>query len=396
MNAMRDYLWLAMRNLRHRPKRSWLTIIGILIGMAAVVALVALGQGFQQAINREFESFGYNAIMILSGSEGYYGWLGLATFQLDLDSLRRLEGVEAVGALLFRTPYVKTATKEGYLPVYGMDPELIRYFPGYYTTKAGRTWKGGETQTALLGSEVADDLGLSLGDRFLIEQPEFEFEVIGILKERADPDYNNAIRIPLPTLQKITGEQEKYSFVLVKAKEGYDVKEVASQLKRHLKEERGKEDLSVQTMEELRDLMGSIVGIVQAFLGGIAAIALLVGGIGIMNTMYMAVLERTREIGVMKAVGARRRDILMLFLLESGFMGLVGGLLGTTLGLGISFSTTILLRAFVKEAAFLEASASAGLILGALAFSFALGALSGLLPARNAAKLPPVEALRYE
>lgn len=393
-----DYLQLALRNLRHRPKRSWLTIIGILIGMAAVVALVALGQGFQQAIDREFEAFGYDVIIIMGGGEAYYGWL--ATFELNLEALRRTEGVETAGGMLFKTPYIKAvapqAQKEGFLPVYGLEPELMQAFPGYYATKAGSILKAGETRIAVLGSDVANDLGLSVGDRLIIERSEFEFEVVGILKERADPDYNDAIYVPLQMLQEIVGEKEKFSYVLAKAKEGYDVKEVAGRIKRQLKEERGKDDLNVQTMEELRDLRGNILGIVQAFLGGIAAIALLVGGIGVMNTMYMAVLERTREIGVMKAVGARRRDILTLFLLESGFMGLVGGLLGTLLGLGISIGATLLVKLFVKEAGFLEVGASVGLIAGALILSFVLGALSGLLPARNAARLPPVEALRYE
>jgi putative ABC transport system permease protein len=391
---MRDYLSLAMRNLRHRPKRSWLTIIGILIGMAAVVALVSLGQGFQQAIDREFEGFGYNVIWVMGGGSLQYSWT--STFELDLNSVQKIEGVAMSGAMLWKTPYVQTEEKEGFLPVYGLEPSLMKDFSGYYAPKVGTILKDGETRTAVLGSDVAEDLGLSVGDRLIIERPEYEFTVVGILKERADPDFNDSIYIPLSVLQEIVGETEKFSFVLIKTKDGYDVKEVADRTEKQLKEERGKDDLNIQTMEELRDLMGNIIGIAQAFLGGIAAIALLVGSVGVMNTMYMAVLERTREIGVMKAIGARRRDILALFLLESGFMGLVGGLLGTALGLGISIGTTLLVRTLTKEARFLEAAISVELIVSALVLSFVLGALSGWLPARNAAKLPPVEALRYE
>ncbi len=391
---MCDYLLLAMRNLRHRPKRSWLTIIGILIGMAAVVALVSLGQGFQQAIDREFEGFGYNVIWIMGGGSFQYSWT--STFELDLTSLQKIDGVAMAGAMLWKTPYVKTEKKEGFLPVYGLEPSLMRDFSGYYAPKVGTILKDGETRTAVLGSDVAEDLGLSVGDRLIIERPEYEFTIVGILKERADPDFNDSIYIPLPVLQEIVGETEKFSFVLIKTKDGYEVKEVADSIEKQLKDERGKDDLTVQTMEELRDLMGNIIGIAQAFLGGIAAIALLVGSIGVMNTMYMAVLERTREIGVMKAIGARRRDILTLFLLESGFMGLVGGFLGTLLGLGISIGTMLLVRTLTKEARFLEAAISVELMASALVLSFVLGALSGWLPARNAAKLPPVEALRYE
>jgi putative ABC transport system permease protein len=391
---VRDFLWLAVRNLRHRPKRSWLTIVGILIGMAAVVALVALGQGFQQAIDREFEGFGYNVIMVMGGGDLHYSWT--ATFEFDPTVLRQLEGVETAGGMLFKTPYVKTPKQEGFLPVYGLEPAMMQDFSGYYATKAGRLFQEETGREAVLGSDVAHDLGLSLGDRLVIERPEFEFTVVGILRERADPDYNDSICIPLKMLQEIVGERDKYSFVLVKTKDGAVVQEVADRIKQDLKDNRGKDDLNVRTMEELRDLMGNILGIAQAFLGGIAAIALLVGGIGVMNTMYMAVLERTREIGVMKAVGAQRRDILTLFLLESGFMGLVGGILGTMLGAGISMGAVFLVKLFVKEASFMEAGVSFELTAGALIFAFILGALSGWLPARNAAKLAPVEALRYE
>ncbi|RLE27972.1 hypothetical protein DRJ54_07185, partial [Candidatus Acetothermia bacterium] len=135
---------------------------------------------------------------------------------------------------------------------------------------------------------------------------------------------------------------------------------------------------------------------VQAFLAGIAGSAIRGGGIGVMNTMYTAVLERTREIGVMKAVGARDSQVLLMFLYESGLMGLAGGILGLLVGLGVAMAAASLVsRIFQMEGGF-SAVASPGLILGALAFSFAIGAISGLLPARRAAALPPVEALRYE
>jgi len=175
----------------------------------------------------------------------------------------------------------------------------------------------------------------------------------------------------------------------------HDVNSIAKEVRRLVKEQRGKDDLNVHTTGEMLDLMQNLVGILQAALGGIAAISLLVGGVGVMNTMYTAVLERTREIGVMKAVGARRRHILMLFLLESGFMGLIGGLLGAFVGLGIALGIKLLAPIFLPGTA-LEVGFSPGLLLGVLVFSFVLGALSGFFPAREAAKLPPVEALRYE
>ncbi len=397
-----DNIRFSVRNLRHRPKRSWLTILGILIGVAAVIALVSLGQGMQRSITQEFEAFGYNVVMIAGHGEHRLGMgalLGAHTFRLDLTPLKKIPGVEAIGGVLIKTPYVSAGRREGYLLTWGMAPELMQAFGNYYKPELGRALKPGETQTAVLGSIVAKDLGLSVGDKFVIET--LEFEVVGILEKRADPDVNYAIMVPIATLQELVGERERLSLVLIRTAQqhaghaGHDAASVAKEVRRVVKELRGKDDLNVHTTGEMLDLMQNLVGILQAALGGIAAISLLVGGVGVMNTMYTAVLERTREIGVMKAVGARRRHILTLFLLESGFMGLVGGLLGALVGLGIAVGIKLLAPIFMPGTT-LEVGFSPGLMLGVLGFSFVLGALSGFLPARAAAKLPPVEALRYE
>ncbi|OGF53350.1 MAG: hypothetical protein A2Z21_07895 [Candidatus Fraserbacteria bacterium RBG_16_55_9] len=391
-----DNIRLAFRNLRQRPKRSWLTILGILIGVAAVVALVSLGEGMQQSINREFEAFGYNVVMITGHSEHRLGEGALAganTFKLDLKPLETVHGVEAVGGVLIKTPYVSAGKREGYLLTWGIAPELMQAFPAYYKPEVGRTFQAGEPNAATLGSNVAKDLGLSVGDRFIVETQ--EFEVVGILERRNDPDVNYAIFIPIQTMQELTEEREKISYVMIRTIRDHDVRDTASAIKEIVREQRGKDDLNVHTTEDMRDLMQNLVGILRAALGGIAAISLLVGGVGVMNTMYTAVLERTREIGVMKAVGARRRHILRLFLLESAFMGLVGGLLGVLIGLGIAVVIKYVAPLFIAGTT-LEVGFSPGLILGVLGFSFVLGAVSGFMPARSAAALPPVEALRYE
>ncbi|MEM4247591.1 MAG: ABC transporter permease, partial [Candidatus Woesearchaeota archaeon] len=162
---------------------------------------------------------------------------------------------------------------------------------------------------------------------------------------------------------------------------------------RHQKE--GREDFSVQSSTELIESFMKVLFIIQAVFVGIAAISLLVGGIGIMNTMYTAVLERTREIGVMKAIGARNKDILALFLIESGFLGAAGGIIGIIIGSGISKIVEVAVNAQYGANTIL-AVFPPYLLVGALLFSFGVGAVSGLLPARRASKLKPVDALRYE
>jgi putative ABC transport system permease protein len=184
----------------------------------------------------------------------------------------------------------------------------------------------------------------------------------------------------------------------VQVKKGFDPDKVAGDIKKYLRKSRGQkegeEDFTVQTSEQLAESFSTVFTIVQVVLIGLASISLLVGGIGIMNTMFTSVLERTREIGVMKAIGARNSDIMKIFLIEAGLLCTIGGGIGIILGIGIS-----------KLIQYVAAQAGMGiiqayfpwyLIVGALAFSFLVGTLSGIFPARRAAKLKPVDALRYE
>ncbi len=392
-----DNIQFAIRNMLHRPKRSWLTIIGILIGVAAVVSLISLGEGMKDSINKEFEAFGYNVVMITAHSEHRLGMGQLAgshNFKFDWSPLAtQVKGIEAVGGVLISTLYVRAGKREGYLMNWGLDKSLVEAFPAYYTPAAGRIFNADERLAAVLGADMAHDLGLAVGDLFNIEAE--EFTVIGILEKRNDPDVNRSIFLPMQTMQELLQETQKISYVLIRTAQGADVKAIANAVRTLAKEQRGKDDLNVHTTADMKDLMQSLVGILRAVLSGIAAISLLVGGLGVMNTMYTAVLERTREIGVMKAVGARRRQVLGFFVLESGFMGLVGGLLGSLAGLGIAWGVQYIAPLVVEDAA-VDVSFSLWLFLAAWVSSFALGAVAGWLPARKAAALPPVEALRYE
>ncbi|MCR4404042.1 MAG: ABC transporter permease [Candidatus Acetothermia bacterium] len=394
---IKDYLGLAVRSMSHRQKRSWLTIIGILIGITAVVALVSLGQSMQRAVNKQFQQFGYNLITIYPGGlRGSYRGPYSATFELDTDLIASVDGVEAVEAMLYKSAYIRGGEPpdeiEGFLPVVGLSPGITKVF-SQFKLEQGRFFTETDHYTAILGQSVPKDLGIGVGEQVEIEGQ--AFEVVGLLAESGLGNNNSGIFIPLEALWEILGDRGKVSMVWAKVGQGYDAEVVAERLKAGLKEARGKEDFTVQTIEDLQKLIGQAIGILQAFLGGIAGISLLVGGIGVMNTMYTAVLERTREIGVMKAVGAKDSHIMWLFLIESGFMGLVGGAIGTALGLGMDILAVVITKRFIQTNV-LEFGISAWLVIGALAFSFVIGALSGLLPARSAAKLKPVEALRYE
>ena len=221
--------------------------------------------------------------------------------------------------------------------------------------------------------------------------------MIGLLKKGA-AFINNAILVNEDDLKKIVPKSDELSAIVAQLNPGEKPSEVAERVLKTIRRDRhqkeGFEDVTVSTSEDLIDSINTILGVVQAVFIGIAAISLLVGGIGIMNTMYTSVMERTRDIGIMKAIGARNSDILWIFLLESGLLGMAGGIIGVLIGIGLSK----LVESFGQDMVgnVLHASFPWTLIVGALLFSFVIGVLSGVLPARQASKMQPVEAFRSD
>jgi len=233
------------------------------------------------------------------------------------------------------------------------------------------------------------------GDKILINGK--EFEVASILEPIGNPSDDQNVIMSFEDAQELFNIGDRVDAIVVQIKEGEDINLVAEDVGKKLRKSRGvtekTQDFSISTPEELLKSFGTILNIITAFLSGIAAISLLVGGIGIMNTMYTSVVERTREIGVMKAIGARNKDIMLIFLIESGLLGLVGGILGAIIGLGMAFGVSSLASSFLGEN-ILAVSISWPLLIFAVAFSFAIGTLSGIMPAIQASRLNPVEALR--
>lgn len=213
-----------------------------------------------------------------------------------------------------------------------------------------------------------------------------------------NPQDDSQVYIPIDTYMDIIGGKRDYGFIMAQVSNSAEVDSIAESLKKDLRKERdvkkGEEDFTVQTTQQAIDSFSTILNVVQAVLIGLATISLLVGGVGIMNTMYTSVMERTREIGIMKAIGAKNSSIVTIFLIEAGVLGLVGGAIGTAIGV-----TAGKLVEFVASSAgysILKISFSPGLIAFSILFSFIVGAIAGILPAIRASRLKPVEALRYE
>jgi len=402
-----DYLKFALSTFSQRRLRSWLTILGIFIGIAAVVALISLSAGMQSAITKEFENVGSDRIIVSPGG-GSLGPMGseLAATKLSIDDVDAIEGVqgtEVVAGVLSKTKQVTFEEKSKTTAIFGTptEPTARKYIEtmSFFEIEKGRQLKDSDTYSAIIGNNVAYDYfekDIKTGDHITISNT--VFEVVGIQKSASSPMHNAMVRIPLDTARDLFDEPTEVSSIFVKVQKGFEPTDVAADIEKKLRKEhdvdKGEEDFSVQTAEQLIATFKAILLVVQAVFIGIAAISLVVGGIGIMNTMYTSVLERTREIGIMKAVGAKNSDVLLIFLIESGMIGLVGGIVGVAIGIGISKTAELITVSMGITA--LQASLSPVLIFGALAFSFVIGALSGAAPAFQAAKMKPVDALRYK
>ena len=412
---VRDFLALAGRSILHRKLRSWLTVIGIFIGITAVVALISIGLGLEKTVTSQVEKlFGYNSFLLVGGDPFSRHGRSEEAFQLDLEQVRGVDGVVAVAAVRQESGFVVGLADEsgkalkGFLPVMGLSPEMATEFRSFIgdlsLEKGGRFFVSSDTQQAILGNAVAKQLGAILGSTIQIEDR--PFLVIGVLNAVASggsdggfsagammPETDDMLFVPFAMMDRLFKPSNEVLLTLVKTAEGTDVQVIADRVEAALKDA-GYKDVSSVTYNDISKQIGTVMGAVSGFLAGIAGISLLVGGVGVMNTMYTSVLERTREIGVMKAVGATNGHVLAIFLIESGLMGLVGGAVGVVFGLLLSGVAGVIIRtAFSVN---FVSVVSPVLILGTLLFSFLIGAIAGLLPARRAAKLPPVDALRYE
>lgn len=396
---IKDFFKLSFNNLVHRKLRSWLTIIGILIGIAAVTALISVSSGMNQAIEREFSKVGSDKITVSPGAGGVQigpgsamGSSGELTTE-DLEVIEGIRGVDAAEPMLYEMAKIKAHGEEFYATTAGSRPEMLEVF-GDYELEKGRNIRDGDKYKAVIGYQLSkNSLDSPLNLRNKIDINGYDFRVVGILEKIGNPVDDNSIMIPLETSREIFDEPEKVSAIMVDTIDSFDVNEVAEDIEEELEDFRGVEDFSVTTMEQIQEMVSGIIGLIGSILLGVAAISLLVGGVGIMNTMYTSVIERTKEIGIMKAIGAKNEHILILFLIESGLLGIVGGICGVLLGIvmaqGVAF--------FAAGSSIpIEAAITPELIIGALLFSFFVGALAGGLPARKASKLKPVDALRYE
>ncbi len=399
----------AFESLSANKLRSGLTILGIVIGVGAVIALVSIGRGAENTITGSIQGIGTNLIFVIrGGSEEVRNPkpLTLGDASAIADPFQA-PSVSAVAPILQGQGQISFGGESTITTLQGVTPE---YAPVRNTVVAEGEFINeshilGQASVVLLGPDVAERLfgrtsGL-VGETVRIEgQP---FRVIGVLEPRGGSAFNNqddVAMIPLTTAQVRLlrrSTRDRVDMLMVQALSARDVprasEEIAQILRTRHRTTIGADDFTILTQQDFLDTARTITSVLTIFLGGIAAISLLVGGIGIMNIMLVSVTERTREIGLRKALGARKIDILVQFLTESSVLSLIGGLIGIFLGWAISVVVGSIAAA---NDAPIDPAVGIDTVLLATIFSTAVGLFFGLYPANRAASLEPVEALRYE
>ncbi|MBI2651627.1 ABC transporter permease [Candidatus Woesearchaeota archaeon] len=403
---IKDYVKYALENFRKRKLRSWLTLIGIFIGIAAVVSLISLTQGLQKSVDEQFAALGADKIFIQPKTgfvaPGSSSITNILT-EDDVKQIKKVNGVNEAISIVLQNVKVEFNDKVRFHQLISIptDEGKKLYDETYHLKiKNGRDLGKNDKFKVLVGASFAEDdifsPNIKVGDKIKIN--DIEFKVAGSYERIGNNADDRLLFITEDAMKAIFKADEKADFIIARASKGSKPKDVSIRIEKELRKfrnlEEGKEDFTVQTSEDLVKAIGNILTIIQAVLVGIALISLLVGAVGITNTMYTAVLERTREIGIMKAIGARNSDILKIFLIESGLLGIVGGLIGVVLGVGFSKLVEIIVA--LTGNTFLKASFPWYLIIVSLLFAFFIGAISGILPALQASKLNPVDALRYE
>jgi putative ABC transport system permease protein len=399
----------ALESLATNKTRSGLTIIGIVIGVAAVIAIVSIGRGAEGTITGSIQGIGTNLLFVFrGGSEEVRNPKPLTIGDAEaMTDPFQAPSVVGVAPILQDSVKVTAGGESTTTQISGVTPD-------YGPVRNANVSEGefinqehllGQASVALLGTEVAEDLfartaGL-VGETVRIEG--HPFRVIGVLESKGGSGFSNeddVILVPLTTAQTRLirrSSHDNVDMIMVQAFSA-DTVPSASQEISHILQTRhrtaiGADDFTIFTQQDFLETAQTITSVLTIFLGGIAAISLLVGGIGIMNIMLVSVTERTREIGLRKALGARRIDILVQFLTESALLSLIGGLIG--IGLGVVISYTVGRIAAASDTP-LTPSIGLDTVLLATLFSAAVGLFFGLYPANRAASLEPVEALRYE
>jgi putative ABC transport system permease protein len=398
---------LALRSVRRNMLRSFLTILGIVIGVSAVITMVTLGNGATQAIQTQITSLGTNLLMVNPGQRGPGGGGGgggVPQFtEADAEAIQsQIGGVQAVAPQGRASATVVANGRNWLTSVIGSSNEW--FVTGNWKLAAGRLFEDDEQRAGaavcIVGETVRREIfggtagQTGLGELLRVRQ--FSCSVIGVLAAKGQGgmgDQDDTVLLPLQTLQRRVTGSRKVSTLLVSMAEGSDSEPLKASLRQLMRERRklaeGDDDnFNIFDTQQLAETLSSTMGVLTSLLGAVAAVSLLVGGIGIMNIMLVSVTERTREIGLRLAIGALEREVLLQFLIEAVVLSALGGVVGIVIATAASYVGSRLMEVpYVFDPT---------INLLSLVFSAAIGVLFGYFPARRAARMDPIEALRHE
>lgn len=409
MQRIFENIKIAFQALALNKLRSFLTMLGIIIGVGAVVAMLSIGTGAQQMVLQNIQDIGSNLIIITPGSQdrdgGFEQMLGtVAQNQLKVKDAEAIElhseYVEGAIPVILNSSVVSYmgkslsasiyASSEKALDIYNFEMEEGRFYTASDVANSGNT--------AVIGQTIIRELFGKrdpIGEVIKVDQK--NFTVVGTIKEMGSnqfgQDQDNVISVPITTAQNKLYGLDYINLILAQSKSETVMDQATAEIKTILRRSHNlmpdqENDFTVQSQTQILDIVGTITNIFTITIAGIAAISLLVGGIGIMNIMLVSVTERTREIGIRKAVGAKNRDVLIQFLIESVVLSVSGGIVG------IAFA--VMVSALLNRFTVLTTSITAYPIILAISFSMVVGLFFGIYPAMRAAGLNPIDALRYE
>jgi putative ABC transport system permease protein len=414
---------LAWNILVHSKLRSWLTIIGIIIGIAAVVSIVSISVGAKQQLEDQLGNLGANILTVTSGFSRATGNMGfdrggrggaMAEFfgvedssdeevqnltARDINIIKNIANVNYVMGAVSSEGDMTYSGKTASVRITGIDVLVWKEITTE-VLESGRFLTSGDSYSIVIGSNLASSTfdDIPINSKVIIDGK--SFNVVGIL------DGGNSVYMPIETARDVfedIGEKE-FDSISIQIEDVSISNETVTTITSKLMMSRGilqedEIDFTITNPSAMQETMQETMDTMSIFLGAIAAISLIVGAIGIANTMFTSVLEKTREIGIMKAIGARNKNILVIFLLNSGMIGLVGGIGGVILGVigsGLISSMASTSSGGGMVNMFSNTAVTPALLIGALLFSIIVGMIAGIIPAYRASKLKPVDALRYE